>query len=559
MASYDQRKKRKTPLILCSFLLLLSILLAACGGNGPSSSTTATGQKHVLTLSSQSTNFSLPGFNPFNPNVNVGINGFVYEALEFCNVNDGSYAPLLAQSHSWNKDLTQITFHLRQNVKWNDGQAFNADDVAFTFNAIKQYPAADTASVWSYISNVQETDSNTVVITLKKPFVPALYYIATQVLIIPKHIYASVGDVTKYNNATVVGTGPFKVTRYTSDLMVLDKNPGFWDAAKVAVDEIRFPYYNGNDSAMTVMPTGKIDWSGYYDENLQKSFIDKDPAHNHYFMDSINEVVFSIDLRDPLLSQLPIRKAISAAIDRENFSQQSVAGFEPPVAQHGLVLPASQAYLAPSYANLSTKAQATQAEQYLKDAGFTKGADGIYQKNGQRLSFELISVIGYTDWNAMAQITQAELKTIGIEIKIKLMAEAAYSAFRNTTQPFQLMVNNAHGGPTPYYLYDILMGSHSIPPNGRNSGQWKDAQTDQLLQQFATSNDPNQQKQAIQGLEKIMVDQVPFIPVLGGARWCEYTSSRFVGWPSDKDPYSSCAPYTYPDNEYVLLHLQPAS
>ncbi len=558
MTPYHQRARLTAPSILFAFLALCTFLLAACGGGGNSSSSSS-GQKHVLTVSTQSTNFSLAGFNPYSTDPNSGIDGFVYESLEFCNVNNGAYAPLLALGHTWSKDLTQVTFHLRQNVKWNDGQPFTADDVAFSFNAIKQYPAADTANVWSYLSKVEATDSQTVVMTLQKPYVPALYFIATQVVIIPKHVFASVGDVTKYNNEKVVGTGPFTVTRYTSDLMVLGKNPGYWQADKVKVDEIRMPYYNGNDSAMTVMPTGKIDWSGYYDENLQKSFIDKDPAHNHYYMDSINQVGISIDLRDPLLSQLPVRKAISAAFDRDGFSQQSVAGFEPPVVQHGLVLPASQSYLDPAYANLSTKAQPQQAEQYLKDAGFTKGSDGIYTKNGQRLSFSLISVIGYTDWNAMAQMMQAELKTIGIEIKIKLMEESAYSAFRATTQPYQLLINSVHGGPTPYYIYFSMLDSQSLPPNGRNNSQWKDKQTDALLQQFATTSDPNVQKQAIQALEKIMVEQVPYIPVLGGARWCEYTSTRFVGWPSDQNPYSSCAPYTFPDNEYVILHLQPAS
>ncbi|WP_165423269.1 ABC transporter substrate-binding protein [Ktedonosporobacter rubrisoli] len=557
MSSYYRRRGPKLAVPLFTLLALFTLLLSACGGSGQSS--TNTDQKHVLTIATQSTNFSLPGFNPYSTSPNFGINGFVYETLEFCNVNDGNYAPLLATDHSWSKDLTQVTFHTRQNVKWNDGQSFSAEDVAFTFNAIKQYPAADTANAWSYLKSVEATDANTVVMTLKKPYVPALYFIATQVVIIPKHVFASVGDVTKYNNDKVVGTGPFTLKRYTSDLMVLDRNPGFWQADKVKVDEIRMPYYNGNESAQTVMPTGKIDWSGYYDENLQKSFIDKDPAHNHYFMDAINMVGIFVDINDPLLSQVPVRKAISAALDREGFAKQAVAGFEPPVAQHGLVLPAGKDYLDPTYANLSTKPDPAQAEKYLKDAGFTKGADGIYAKDGKRLSFELISVVGFSDWNAIAQMAQAELKTVGIEIKIKLMAESAYRTFRASTQPHQLMLNSVTGGPSPYYVYYGTLASSSIPPNGRNSSFWKDGKTDQLLQEFATSDNKDQQKQAIQELQKIMVEQVPFIPVLGGARWCEYTSTRFTGWPSEQNPYSSCAPYAFPDNEYIILHLQPAS
>ncbi len=130
MTPYHHRRRLTATSILFTLLALFTILLSACGGGNSSSSSTSTSQKHILTASTQSTNFSLAGFNPYSTNPNAGIDGFVYESLEFCNVNGGAYAPLLALDHTWSKDLTQVTFHLRQNVKWNDGQPFNADDVA---------------------------------------------------------------------------------------------------------------------------------------------------------------------------------------------------------------------------------------------------------------------------------------------------------------------------------------------------------------------------------------------------------------------------------------------
>ena len=82
---------------------------------------------------------------------------------------------------------------------------------------------------------------------------------------------------------------------------------------------------------------------------------------------------------------------------------QATAGLEPPGSMTGLVLPTAKDWLDPQYANLATTANTAKAEKYLTDAGFTKGSDGIYQKNGKRLSFTLRSVDSYSDWNAAAK------------------------------------------------------------------------------------------------------------------------------------------------------------
>jgi len=80
--------------------------------------------------------------------------GLVYETLYFANVNDGKYTPWLATGYTWNSDNTVLTLNIRQGVKWNDGQAFSADDVAFTYNLLKQYKAVDNQGVWGFLSDV---------------------------------------------------------------------------------------------------------------------------------------------------------------------------------------------------------------------------------------------------------------------------------------------------------------------------------------------------------------------------------------------------------------------
>ena len=213
--------KSKTIAVMSALLVVLTLVLAACGGSSHGSSS-----KHVLNIATQSYDFAQAGFNPYNGHPNAGAAGLIYETLEFVNVNDGTFTPMLATGYSWGAGYKQLTFTIRPGVHWNDGQAFSAKDVAFTFNEMKQYPAADTNGVWSYLSSVTAKDANTVVMTFQKPYPPELVTLAGHVYIIPQHIFASAGDPTRYLSDHPVGTGPFKLKSYQPNIAVYDKNPG---------------------------------------------------------------------------------------------------------------------------------------------------------------------------------------------------------------------------------------------------------------------------------------------------------------------------------------------
>ncbi len=117
-------------------------------------------------------------------------------------------------------------------------------------------------------------------------------------------------------------------------------------------------------------------------------------------------------------------------------------------------------------------------------------------------------------------------------------------------------------GPTPYYYYEPLLNStHIGGANATNWEHWNDPKTDQLLNQYASTSDPNVQKQAIQGLSDIMADQLPVIPVLDAIQFFEYTTVNWTGWPTPQNPYAigSAYPLAAGDNEQVVLHLTPVS
>ncbi len=555
------RVKVKSFTALFGLIVLFTMVLAACGGTTQNNNQTPT--KHILRVATQSYDFAQAGFNPYNGHTNAGIQGLVYETLYFVNVNGGQFTPMLASSYQWNSDNTKVTFTIRPNVKWNDGQAFTADDVVFTFSLMKQYAAADTNGVWSYLKDVTATDSSTVVMTFQKAYPPELVTIAGHVYIIPKHVFATVGDPTKYLTDKPVGTGPFTLKRYQTDVAVYDKNPSYWQADQVKVDEVRFPEYKDNATLQLALPKGDIDWAGYFSPTLQQDFVAKDTAHNHIFMDAVNLYSICPNQKDPLIggqAGLPVRLALSTALDRNAIAGQATAGLEPPGSMTGLVLPTAKDWLDPQFANLPTTADTAKAEKYLTDAGFTKGSDGIYQKNGKRLSFTLRSVDSYSDWNAAAKLIADQAKAVGIEIKNVTVGEDNYYTLRsNGKYNYQLMFCGMVGGPTPYYLYNQYLNSNEVGQGKFNFVAWSDPTTDKYLNQYASTTDQSAQKQAIQGIQKVFVENQPFIPLWTGADYDEYSTKAFTGWPDTTNPYSSGSPNTAPDLEIVILHLQPVS
>src|SRR5260370_2355677 len=191
LASPSWVKNKSTALIFTP-LVIFMVILSACGGG--STQKGQDGAKHILKIATQSYDFAKSGFNPYNGPPNAGVAVLVYETLYFVNVNDGSFTPMLATSYQWNSDNTQVTFAIRQNVKWNDGKPFTANDVAFTFNLMKQYPPADGLGVWSLLSCVTAPHANTVVMTFEKAYPPVLVNVAWHGYTLPQHIFATAGD-----------------------------------------------------------------------------------------------------------------------------------------------------------------------------------------------------------------------------------------------------------------------------------------------------------------------------------------------------------------------------
>ena len=114
--------------------------------------------------------------------------------------------------------------------------------------------------------------------------------------------------------------------------------------------------------------------------------------------------------------------------------------------------------------------------------------------------------------------------------------------------------------PTPYYELRSLLYSGNTAPLGQNATsnytRYSDPATDKLLDEYGAA-DEAQQKEIINKLQEVMLEEVPVVPTTESVAWFQYSTKDFTGWPTEQDPYALPAPYSLPDVEQVLLHVTP--
>jgi len=539
-----------------SLLMVLTTVLAACGAGTP-----ATNAKSVITIVPSPNGSFTDNFNPYSSTANAGTLGMIYETLLFFNREQvNSVHPWLAQSYAWSNNGQTVTFTLRNGVTWSDGKPFTSDDVVFSLNLLHQYPALDSNALWHSITSVSNPDSSTVVVNFAKPSYVLLWYLAGQTYMVPQHIWQSVTDPVKYTDSNPIGTGPFTLGSFTSQVYTMNKNPHYWQPGKPIVDELRYPAYTSNTNADLALNQQAVDWTGLFTPNIQQTFVSRDSQHNHYWFPPDNVVMLYLNDAKAPFNQVAVRQAISDVIDRQKLNTVGEDGYEPVSSPTALVLPTNQSNLAPQYAGLTYSVNTAQASTLMQQAGYTL-TNGLWtDKNGKTISFNINVVTGWTDWVTDTQIMASELTSFGMKVTSNPVQFGTY--YGDMAQgTYDASISWTNAGPSAYFIYQSLLNSANTAPIGQtaatNFERWNDPATDAALAQYASSNDPATQQQALDQIEQIMVQQVPAIPLVYGATWYEYTTTHVSGWPTASNPYAMPAPFAYPDDEVVAMNLHP--
>ncbi|AUX22575.1 peptide ABC transporter substrate-binding protein [Sorangium cellulosum] len=503
-------------------------------------------------------------FNPLlaEGNVRFPTVAGIYEPMLIYNTMRNEYTPWLATRYEWSEQNTKLTFTIRPDVKWSDGEAFTAKDVAFTFGLLKKHPALDLSGVWKFVGAVTARDASTVEFALKRPYVPGLSYIGHQP-IVPEHKWKDVADPVTYANEDPVATGPFtEVKVFQNQIYELGRNPNYWQKGKPAVDGLRFPAYPSNDQVSLALTSGEVDWAGAFVPDIEKTFVAKDPTHHHYWFPLVGgtATLYPNSTRKPF-DDVRVRKAISMAIDREQIVKIAANNYT-----HG----ADATGLDDSYERFRNeeavaagdwvKLDVARANKILDEAGYPRGPDGIRMRGGKPIRFDINVVTGWSDWVRAVQIITQNLKQIGLDASLRTYD---FSAFFEALQKgtFDVSMGWTTVEPTPYNFYRDLMGTELVKPVGemsaRNWHRFGAKQADPLFHQFEAATDPAEQKRILDAIQRIFVEAAPVIPLFKNPSWGEYNSKRFTGFPTQQNPYAKLTPNNPPEYLLVLTEIRP--
>ncbi len=521
----------------------------------------------VVNLGGSAPTYIVNNFNPFSPNPDPGVH-FVYEPLMYVNPITGDVTSMLATKYKWSEGGKKLTVEIRKGVKWNDGVPFTPQDVVFTFELFKKFPALDTSGVWSKLSGLQSVkqEGNEVVFLFSHPNTPEYFYIL-RTLIVPEHVWSNIKNPVSFlNSDNPVGTGPFMRRSYSvaNNAEYFTKNPNYWWKGRPYIDGVRIIGNTSNQAAFLQMIKGTTYQNDIAIEKPDRLWVGRGKDTHIMFWPVLSaNLLYMNDAKTPF-NNATFRKAIALAINKKLLEERAYFGAGGYDISQTQIIPAQKK----EWYDSSLSAEDARYNGYdpeaamklLNSIGYTKNGAGQLVKDGKALpTFSILVGAGWTDFITMAQIISQELKAIGIQTTI---VQQSYNTYLQ-----QLMTGNfdmaigwpPNTGPTPFYAYYSEFNPAFTAPLGKTAisgySRYTNPTITKALNEFLTSSNKEAQKEAMYKIQKVLLSDLPVIVLTTRTGFDLYNSSKFVGWPTLSNPYSNGWNGSGLGMELVVLNL----
>jgi len=355
--------------------------------------------------------------------------------------------PYLARAWTWSADRRELFLALHADVRWHDGSATTARDVAFTLEAARDpatgyYRAADLAG----ITSVSAPNDTTVIVRFANPQ-PELPAILCELPIAPAHRLANVArSALKADTfgTSPVGNGPFRfLRRDAGQRWVFERNPDFpvTMGGPPALERMVVAVVDEATTKFAGLVSGELHVAGIAPNMAELTAEDPTLGVLSYPVLFATALVFNTTR--PPFDDVRVRRAISAAINSERIVQVALSGFGTPSA--AAVSPDNPRSIpAPSLARDSVST-------WLSAAGWRRSGNQTWTKNGKPLLFTVLTV-GTSD-NAIEQLVQADLRAVGIDMSIRQVEFGTFlTSARATTKTFDALVAGIPGDLALSYL-----------------------------------------------------------------------------------------------------------
>lgn len=424
-------KKRVLSLCLAG---LMAASLTGCGGAGNAAETTAAaGAENSAAASEAGASegkeelvfVNYRDIRDLNPHLYAGemyAQEMLYETL--VNITADGYEGCLAESWDISDDGKTYTFHIRDGVKFSDGEVCDANAIKANFDAIIENKDRHTwLEMMNLLVGVSAPDDKTFVIELSEPYYPLLTELGVTrpfAMISPK---AMKDGSTKDGVNAYIGTGPYVLTDFVTDeYAVFEANENYW-GEQPKIKKITVKVIPDNQTRILALEKGEIDMI------FGKNMIDADAINQYTGNDK-----FTVSLSDPtstrqivlnttrdVLADKEVRQALQHATNKQAISDGIFYGLEQPAdTLFAKTVPYCDIDLEPYAYDVEL------AQSMLDEAGWVVGSDKIREKDGQKLNIDLLYNSDSVTEKAIAEYLQSEYQKIGISLNIHGEEEQSY-------------------------------------------------------------------------------------------------------------------------------------
>ncbi|WP_024954505.1 ABC transporter substrate-binding protein [Sulfurospirillum arcachonense] len=411
----------------------------------------------------------------------------------------------LAESWS-NPSPKEWIFKLRKGVKFHNGSDFNADDVIFSYDRVRNWDKSAFKSKVNMIESVSKVDEYTIKMVTNKPY-PIFLRQLTYVNILDKETLAGKSD--QWIGLNPVGTGPYKFDSWNKgDSIKMSANNGYW-LGKPTYDKVIFKPLTNAATRVAGILSGAVDIINKVPA-VDVAKIKNNERVDFFMVPSLRTIYIHMDqhrekspfIKSPTgknpLQDIKVRQAFSYAIDRESITKYIMKGFAVTANQ----LNASTVY---GYDKSIGKFEFNpeKAKALLKEAGYP---------NGFEIQLDSLNTGTYPK---IAQAVASSLTRIGIKVKVNATPGSVFFGKMGKRETSFSLIGWASGSGDASSFLDSIV--HSVNPDkgyGKyNWGNFANAKADELIEKSASTMNPEERLKELKEVQKIALAEFGYLPI----------------------------------------------
>ena len=543
-----------------SVFVTLGLLLAACGttqgtpatsGGGASAGPSGGGG----TATGGTVRIGVGGYpDSLNPGNGVLAESFnMYELVYDTPISvtsAGEFVPELATDWSASDDGLTWTVTIVDGATFHDGEPLTAEDVAFSIELYRD--TEDFPFLPSYAApfeTVEAPDDTTVVLTTADPLVTFEAYMAF-IYVLPKHIWEGVDDPVAFENEEMIGSGPFRLAEASQgEFVQLEANSDYWGTPP-NVDGVIFQTIDNADARVTALTTGDVDAITEFPATAV-STLQNTEGINVHIADiaaggSLRDIMFNVTADDdcpadvgvcsghPALKDLAVRQAMAMAVDKPQIIDVATLGTGSPGLS--MVPPGLGDYYASDVEDYALDVDAANA--LLDDAGY-EDADGdgvrecLADQDCDTLTFRFNYADDIDTAPREAELLQGMWDQIGIAIEIQGLDPDTLTSVCCPTFDYDIILWGWGSDPDPAFLLGVALCSEI--DTGFSETGYCNPEYDDLYDAQAIEQDHEARVEMIHEMQRILVEDLPYIIPYYQQSIEAWRTDKFVGWPED-DP-----------------------